>query len=495
MKKKNRTYFNLPFVLESGEDYKTEFKQQAEAGLDKEITAFANSSGGTIYIGITDEGKIKGVEITNRLKSRIEDIAKNCDPKIPVFLKELKKEKILIVEVPESKDKPHRCSSGFYIRSGASSQKLRRDEIFDFAEKEDMINFDSQACKVFSFKKDFDKKKLFNFMDRTGIKYSRRSYVQLLENLKVAKREGSKVILNNAGALFFSEDLNRIFFHTEIACGLFKGTEKVHVLDSARFNTDLIGNIEGAMDFLWRNLRARHEIIPRTARRIDVLEIPDEALREALTNAVTHRNYVNRSPFIQVEIYEDRVEISNFGGLPKGLKQSEFGKRSVPRNQLIAELMLRAKYTERMGTGIKKMRGLVKKEGLPPIKFKFTEFTTVTFYRKPLPGGGFVKKPETVKMEHLNEELRSAFNIKSNKAGRLLQILNHIENKKFYRLSFAENHKIVLRTLDRDITLLKKHKFIVFEGSAKSGKYKITEKYKNLKDKANKASTRQTARN
>ena len=134
MKKNDFIIPKLKFILERGEDSRTEFKEKAEAGLDRTMTALANSSGGRIYVGISDDGKIKGVEVTNRLKSRIEDIAKNCDPKILVSLKELKKEKILIVEVPESKDKPHKCSSGFYIRSGASSQKLTRDEIRSFME-------------------------------------------------------------------------------------------------------------------------------------------------------------------------------------------------------------------------------------------------------------------------------------------------------------------------------------------------------------------------
>ncbi len=478
---KNPAYFNIPFVLENGEDYKTEFKQKPDAKLDREITAFANSAGGKIYIGITDDGKIKGINITNQLKSRIEDIAKNCDPQILISVQVLKKDKILIVDVPESKNKPHRCSSGFYIRSGASSQKLTRDEILNFAEKEDMINFDRQTCKDFSFKKDFDKEKLFNFMARAGKKYSRKNHIQLLENLKVAKRNRSKITLNNAGILFFSKDLSRHFFHTAIACGLFKGTEKVHVLNSARFNKDLAGNIEGAMSFLWKSLRARHEIIPRTARRRDVLEIPDKALREALTNAVTHRNYVNRSPFIQVEIYDDRVEISNFGGLPKGLKRSEFGRRSVPRNQLIADLMLRAQYAEQMGTGIKKMKRLVKKEGLPPIKFEFTDFTTVTFYRKPLPGGNFIQSPEIEAEESLREKLSEITGIKGEKIKELLQILYHIEEGTFSKHSFSKNYNVASRTLDRDITILKKYKLILFKGPPKLGKYKITNRYKKLK--------------
>ena len=91
-----------------------------------------------------------------------------------------------------------------------------------------------------------------------------------------------------------------------------------------------------------------------------------------------------------MEIFDDRIEIYNFGVLPKGSKRSELGKKSVPRNQLIASLMLKAKYIEGKGTGIKKMRSLVRKAGLKPIKFEFSNFTTVTFYRKPLPGGNFI---------------------------------------------------------------------------------------------------------
>ncbi|MCZ0933541.1 MAG: putative DNA binding domain-containing protein, partial [Oligoflexia bacterium] len=167
---------DLKSILKKGEDHKTEFKEEVYKKLDREIVAFANASGGKIYIGITNEGKIKGINITSRLKGQIENIAKNCDPKISISFQEIKKEKVLIVEIEESKKKPHRCSSGYYIRSGSTSQKLKSEEIRDFMEEEDLLNFDKVPCKEFDFKKDFDKEKLFSFMDRTGIKYSRKNY-------------------------------------------------------------------------------------------------------------------------------------------------------------------------------------------------------------------------------------------------------------------------------------------------------------------------------
>ena len=480
--KKSTSSKNLKFILEKGEDYKTEFKENVDKSLDKEIVAFANSSGGHIYIGITDEGKVKGINITNRLKSQIQDIANNCDSKVDISFQEIKKEKVLIVEVKDSRDKPHKCSSGFYIRSGSSSPKLTRDEIRNFMEEEGILRFDSLPCKKFLYKEHFDKEKLFYFLDKSKMKYSRRDYLQLLENLEVAKRQGSKIIFNNAGALFFSKNLKKIFFQTEIICGLFKGTEKVHVLNNENYNIDLIGNIEGAMEFLWKSLRARHELIPRTARRIDVLEIPEKALREALINAVIHTNYLEEGTSVTVEVYDDRVEISNFGGLPARLKKEQFGKKSVRRNPLIADLMARAGYIERMGTGIKKMRDLVKAEGLPSIKFEFDNFTTVTFYRKPIWEKDFSQSLESDK--GLNKVLSKKLNITTKRADKIAKILQSIEDGGFSIDSLSKGLQISSRSVEKDIQFLKQHKFIQFEGSRKFGKYKLTEKYRKLKGKS-----------
>ena len=469
----------LKFIFEKGEDYKTEFKEKADKSLAKEIVAFANSAGGQIYIGITDEGKIKGVDITNELKSQIEDIARKCDPKIPISLKAI--QNIIIVEVKESKDKPHRCSSGFYIRSGASSQKLSRDEIWGFMEEEELFRFDRQICKRFKLKEHFDKEKLFSFMDRTNMEYNRRNYIQILENLELIKRQNSKILFKNAGVLFFSKNLDKFFSHAEVSCALFKGTDKHHdIIDRKIFNRDIINNVEDSISFLKKHLRLEYHFPSGQLQRKEVLEIPEDALREALINAVTHRNYLREGVSVTVEIFDDRVEIYNFGTLPKDLKRSDFGKRSSPRNPLIAQLMLRAKYIERMGTGIKKMRGLVKKAGLKPIKFDFTTFTTLTFYRNSL-SGGIIKSPEVIAMENLIEKLKDYLSIKDKRANALLQILYQIENNTFSRSSFSKKHNMPLRTLDRNIIFLKKNNLISFEGSKRIGKHKVTEKYKALK--------------
>jgi ATP-dependent DNA helicase RecG len=138
------TYADLEQIIEQGEGYYYEFKLKVGSDLHKEMVAFANASGGTILIGVDDDGSIPGIEINNALLSQIQSIATTCDPPVHVVIDKIK-DKILSIYVPEGILKPYRCPSGFYIRVGANSQKMNTDGILAFVEKEGRIRFDEQV--------------------------------------------------------------------------------------------------------------------------------------------------------------------------------------------------------------------------------------------------------------------------------------------------------------------------------------------------------------
>ncbi len=119
-----------------------------------------------------------------------------------------------------------------------------------------------------------------------------------------------------------------------------------------------------------------------TARRKEIYELPLDAVREAVINAVVHRDYFLAGSHTVIEIFDDRVEIANPGGLPRGLSEKDFGKRAVRRNQLIASLLHRIDFVENMGTGINKIRALLKSAGLSPPRFEFGDFYTIIFHRE-----------------------------------------------------------------------------------------------------------------
>jgi len=129
----------LEFILQKGEGFKIEYKESFGKSIAKEIVAFVNAQGGKIFLGINDKGKIKGINVTNKLKSQIQDLANHCDPQAKIKLEIFRD--IIVIDIPEGKDKPYKCSSGFYLRQGASSQKMTRDEIREFFNKEGKIFF------------------------------------------------------------------------------------------------------------------------------------------------------------------------------------------------------------------------------------------------------------------------------------------------------------------------------------------------------------------
>ncbi|MFH1903546.1 MAG: RNA-binding domain-containing protein [Candidatus Omnitrophota bacterium] len=237
---------DLKFILQEGEGYRIEFKE-ALSGLDREMVAFANASGGKIFVGVTDDKTIKGVRITNALKSQIQDIANNCQPPVQLTFDSL--DNVLIVDVREGEDKPYKCSAGFFTRVGPNAQKLDRDDIVAFIKSEGKVQFDEMVSRKFDPRVHFSKDKLARFLKLAGIS-STLDQSALLVNLGVAEKQQRRLIFNNAGVLFFAKRLADIYLHTEVTCALYKGTEKVNVLDRKDFNEDILTNIDETMIFL-----------------------------------------------------------------------------------------------------------------------------------------------------------------------------------------------------------------------------------------------------
>jgi ATP-dependent DNA helicase RecG len=108
-----------------------------------------------------------------------------------------------------------------------------------------------------------------------------------------------------------------------------------------------------------------------------------KALREAITNAVMHRDWFMEGANVFVEIYSDRIEVSSPGGLPKGMKLSDLGRKIIRRNALVADMLHRIDFIEMAGTGIKRIRDEARAQGCPEPVFEETGFFTVTFYPNP----------------------------------------------------------------------------------------------------------------
>ena len=335
----------LDLILKEGEGQFIEFKENLDKRFAKEIVAFSNASGGRIFLGIKDKKEINGIESTNELKSRIIDIAKNCDPSIILNLNGFKN--ILIVEVIEGKNKPYQCSDGFFMRIGSNSQKLTRDQILEFSIKEGKTRFDEQICNDFDFK-DFDDMKFEYYLKLARIT-DNISREKILKNLNVLTDKG----MTNAGVLFFAKEPYNYISSSKVRCVHFNDNKRVEILDKKEVDLGIIGNIEFAINYLKERVSIRYEI--KTLRRKEFPEYPSDAYREAIINAIIHKDYFSVGD-VAVEKLKNQLMINNPGGLLPSFPKGQFGVLSYPRNKLLVDLLSRTELMERAGTGIKRIK-------------------------------------------------------------------------------------------------------------------------------------------
>jgi len=367
----------LNLLIREGEGLTVEFKEQYTSKIDRDIVAFANTKGGCILLGVADDGKKVGRKLSNKTKAKIHSLARNCEPSINIS-RIIQLGNVAVVEIPEGDEKPYSCGSGFFRRLDAVTQKMTQKEVRVLFRETDSVSFEALVCRHLNVK-DMALSKIKAFLKETGtsLKVSKTNLPLVLSSLGVADK--NKV--NNAGALMFASKVEKIIPHAESIMGAFKGKDKTHIFDRKDVRDDLFTQFNEAVAFLMKHLNIRSEI--RGMNRYDIYEIPLDALREAVVNAIVHRDYAFKGTSVYIGVFDDRVEIENPGGLPSGVTIRSLGKSSVRRNPIIADLFHRMGKVERMGSGIDRMRDLMREAGLKGPVFETDNFFRVTFYRDP----------------------------------------------------------------------------------------------------------------
>ena len=350
-------------LIALGEGFTTEFKRSMPSDLGREICAFANATGGVILIGVDDAGGVVGVSEHNRLKSQVQSVARSADP--PVAVEVGSEGDVLCVTVPEQHGKPYSFGGRFFIREGATCQQMSRDEIRDFFFQEGLIRVDETPCNTFDTSAEVTPVRWAEFAERTGID-SGLDPIAVLENLHLVR--DSK--MTHAGAWLMADDITRHTLQASVTCAVFRGSAKTHILDRKEFKGNLYTIYREVMAYFQAKLNSA--LIPHGQGREERLELPESALREAVVNAIAHRDYRSTAT-VQVYIFQDRVEIVTPGGLPAGMREEDLGSKSVPRNPLLFSMLYRMKLVEQIGSGIRRIRE-------PAIEVS-PDWLTVTFPR------------------------------------------------------------------------------------------------------------------
>ena len=372
------------------ESEKIEFKKST-AELNQalvDLCAFANSGTGTIYFGISDIGGIIGQKISDNTFKRVSTtILSLIEPRIypNVYVEKIDGRDILVVEVKNSPEKPYFYKGKAYKRVGTTNVYLARYEIEKY-----LYERENPAHR-------FDKSIIKEYKDRIDIKALKWFLKKAKEerNLPIDTTENKNLILskiglltqnklNFAGLITFGREIQKYFANIIVKCALFEGIDKTDkILDHVEIKDNIFNQIDYAEKFILRNIRKSAWINPQTGRREEQYELPYLAIREAIANAVAHRDY-RISSHIDVAIFDDRIEVWSPGGLPLGIRMEDLFKKhiSVLRNSTIAEVLFLSGYIERWGTGIDKMNKLMQEQQLPTPEYKEISGNFVVIFKR-----------------------------------------------------------------------------------------------------------------
>lgn len=324
-----------------------EFKREYVDDIKNIIISFANCDGGTLYIGINDDGSVCGVDNVDDTMLRVTNAVRDAiRPDMTMFIEcrnEIMDEKnVVCVFVQRGTARPYYLHSkgirpeGVYVRQGASTVPASTSAI---------LKMIKETCGD-SYEKARSINQNLTF-DKTTAFFKKRNIVFEKSKMRTLHLIGDDDTYTNLAYL-----LSERCSHT-IKLAVFEGSEKTIFKDRIELSGSLLEQLEAAFEYINRYNRTRAEF--SGLERLDMKDYPIEAVREALLNTIVHRDY-SFSGSTLISIFEDRIEFVTIGGLVKGilLEDIKLGV-SVLRNQYLANVFYRLKLIEAYGTGILKI--------------------------------------------------------------------------------------------------------------------------------------------
>jgi ATP-dependent DNA helicase RecG len=422
-------------------------------------SAMANTRGGRILVGISDSVKILGVKIGKDTIERLtHKIVDNTDPKVypAISMEDVDGSRIIIIGVKEAVNKPVLAFGRAFKRVGKSTLKMTRDEFERTILEKRKVYFDEQVCEGAELSDIADEKVRWFLKEarrERGLKIPGNVPVdEALMRLKLTVFGKP----TNAAVLLFGRDPQKFFTQCEVRCARFKGIEPIKPFtDMKVFGGNIIDQVDRTLGFVLDHVPLSAWLVPGQAAREERYEYPPDAIREAIVNAVCHRDYES-SANVQIRIFDDRIEVWNPGRLPRGwtvetLKQKH---ESIPRNKLVAEQFFLINFIEKWGTGTNEMIKGCLDWGLPEPEFEFTGTSLVVTFRKAV----------------LTDEFLSELGLND----RQIEIVKHLREHEFVTSSgYEKMFNVTGRQARLDLSRLVSLGLILKKGRARLIRYKL----------------------
>lgn len=384
-----------------------EFKD-ARGGFPKEawktISAFSHRpAGGYIVFGVKEDRAknsivVTGVDKIAELQERMSNVV-NAQMSVVIrpeyFPVVIDGKTVLAVYIPECPDQFKPCyynpvgmPNGAYVRDGNTDRRITDEEMRRFLDNAKLSKFDSTQAPD-TMLDELSVSKVYDLLSQMGQRTKREAKIEdvdfeLLKNLGIADKFDGGNFPTMAGFLIFAKNKpqgKRSFSRYIVRCVRYKGSNVASaIIDKADIDGTLNEQIDSMQKFILRNIRTSAQIIG--TKRVERYEYPEKAIRELVANAVIHRDYRITETYVQINVFEDRIEIFNPGCLPPGVTVENIRDAQVSRNEIIAARLKDLDYLEEYGRGIDIVFTEMEKWGLLRPTFK----NTTNSFKVILPG-------------------------------------------------------------------------------------------------------------
>lgn len=356
-------------LIAGGEDSYVEFKRDPTQRTDfaNEMIALANTEGGRVLVGVDDSGAIVGVQEPQRVEEAVLNIARdNCNPPLRPTIDHVRADEgaVVVVNVPRRTGPPHESNSGqCYIRVGSTKRLATPQERARLLQLAGLVHYDEVPVAMTGVS-DLDQGTFSTYYERiyhAPLETADVPLPRMLEAMRFVVRDVDGVArLSVAGLLLFGKAPQDHLYHARISAVRWQGDMAGEaIIDRKEILGTLPEQIERAETFMLRNTSLSTRIV--RVQQEDRPQYPPAAFREAIVNAVAHRDYSLEGTQILLYIFDDRIEIRSPGRLPNSVTLENVRTHySKPRNETIARVLHNLGYVNILGSGIPRMIRLMR---------------------------------------------------------------------------------------------------------------------------------------
>jgi ATP-dependent DNA helicase RecG len=378
---------NLAALIQHGEGETVEFKEQwNDHGLEA-LPSFVNTTGGTLLVGVRDNGTVSGWTGDDRAQQVIiNQIVEILRVQPAVSVERHQGKPVLAIEVKPGTTLAT-CRGRYFQRVGNTTREIPAEQLGRYFIAKLGVQWDSIADDYTLDQIDPEAIRRFLELAKNRLPFAREdeSIEILLQKLELI-RDGK---ITRGAILLFGKNPQASFTSAQIHMGRFR--DAITIIDDKLLKGNLFSQVDTAVQLFQQYMQVRYEFGEKPEKneplsamqRTEIWDYPVKALREAVINALIHRDYFQTGAEIQIRVYDDRVVITNPGSLPDGMTVDELrqeGHRSLPRNTLLAQVFYYGELLEKWGTGTSRMITLCRNHGIPEPEFSaHPDWFSVTF--------------------------------------------------------------------------------------------------------------------